>query len=806
MSNITNKADLGKVAITVASTPWNANTKYEKLTQVFLDGDSYVSLKDNKNVNPSTDTTGTWTKSTAHGKSLYELLNEKGLYDGTEEEFLAEWNKRAEDVDKDLRDFDVLNKEFKKTETIVKNTVDNANTAIHEAGEATNLANSAASNAEDATTRANAAAANAEGIKTSLDNFIAQGGGATDAQVIKNTDDIATLDSNIAELAGDKRNIDMSVMSPYKGVMATNDANYSGADETKYQHKYISVSSGDKFVISSNGVGVSTYAFVKSIGITGETVDLASGESVHALIVGDSKEIIAPTDAVYLCVNTLFGGKDITPIITKEIDGKIPAIEKQIDDLQSKKVLMYGETQSLSDSEKDTALTNIGIDTPTELIDMFKIGGSEVKEVELTSTKTINDTFIPPSGTITPYTGYNIIVYSVEGLNNIILRGTNNLSTEDNPRAYAFYADEECTTKVGDVGERIQPLSYEYNLDVPSGANYIGCCINAGRNPTIKVFKLVSSGGTKMSKLIQDVNELSNATYGLYKNGEDYYHFCQSCDKTIIRKFKREGANNLFQLSQIGIGSVSEDGVNMTQVIQTCGTDNVGPISLYNTSLFSGYGEWTGGYHSKTIGDVAYPTAEQSSLIVSVNGSEVIADGIYYGKVHFKAVNNLYFPQSITGSSLSDATKALIETRDYILDEKMTVKVKMIAEKTIYVSCYYGLQAVTIGFDNIFLPNNGKEFTIATLTENLYLLKPERKIYMNTGNMHYDLTLKDVGCGQFDANAKVFGMFAKGRYKAYFMCIQDANKAKEIDPSQSSKKINEGEMFGWEGVYDIYFD
>ena len=202
MSKITNKADLGKVAITVASAPWNANTKYEKLTQVFLDGDSYVSLKDNKNINPSTDTTGTWAKSTAHGKSLYELLNEKGLYDGTEDEFLAEWNKRAEDTDKNLKDFDVLNKEFKKTETIVKNTVDNANTAIHEAGEATNFANSAAADAEAATARANTAAANAEGIKTSLDNFIAQGGGATDAQVIKNTEDIATLGTNISELEG----------------------------------------------------------------------------------------------------------------------------------------------------------------------------------------------------------------------------------------------------------------------------------------------------------------------------------------------------------------------------------------------------------------------------------------------------------------------------------------------------------------------------------------------------------------------------------------------------------------------------
>lgn len=659
-------------------------------------------------------------------------------------------------------------------------------------------------------------------IKKILENELVDGTQTTDVYPVTSTK--AVYDENnerldkileasqekLSELADSKIiDIDMSVISPYKGVMSTNDANYSGVDETKYQHKYISVSSGDKFIISSNGVRTSTYAFVKSIGITGETVDLASGEIVHQLLVGDSKEIIAPTDAVYLCANTLYGLTDITPIITKKIDGKIPAIEKQITALQSKKVLMYGKTQSLSDSEKDTALTNIGIEASTELIDMFKIGGSEVKEVELTSIKTINNTFIPSSGTITSYTGYNIIVYSVESLNNIILRGTNNLSTEDNPRVYAFYADEECTTKVGDVGEKIQPLSYEYNLDVPSGANYIGCCINTTKEATIRVFKLVSSG-TKMSKLIQDVNELknipSNAIYGLYKNGEDYYHFCQSCDKTIIRKFKREGANSLFQLSQIGIGSVSESGINMTQVIQTCGTDNVGPISIYNTSLFSGYGEWTGGHHSKTIGDVAYPTAEQSSLIVSVNGSEVIADGIYYGKVHFKTVNNLYFPQSITGSSLSDATKALIETRDYILDEKMTVKVKMIAEKTIYVSCYYGLQAVTIGFDNIFLPNNGKEFTIATLTEDLYLLKPERKMYMNTGNMHYDVTLKDVGCGQFDINAKVFGMFKKGRNKAYFMCIQDVVKANEIDSSQSSKKINEGEMFGWEGVYDIYFD
>lgn len=89
------KIDLGKVAVTAAGN-WNANTSYEALTMVVNvaatggDGCGYISLKNNIGVRPGTNP-AVWMIATQAGQSIYDLAVARG-YEGTEDEFVAEYN------------------------------------------------------------------------------------------------------------------------------------------------------------------------------------------------------------------------------------------------------------------------------------------------------------------------------------------------------------------------------------------------------------------------------------------------------------------------------------------------------------------------------------------------------------------------------------------------------------------------------------------------------------------------------------------------------------------------------------------
>lgn len=595
--------------------------------------------------------------------------------------------------------------------------------------------------------------------------------------------------------------IDISQQQPYKGVLGTADSTYTGMDETKYVHKYVEVNSGDKFVLANNSTGITVYAFVKSTGITGDTVDLCEGERRNAILVGQTTDVItAPSDAVYLCVNTLYNGQDRTPSITRK------GVNGVIGDIQESISAVSNEVETLSESvdnsvslfpaeytteQQEQALKNVGIESPAELTDLFRDSQSTIEET-ISPDSVLQNYFIPSSGTLTSYSGYNVIFYNVRNLTNVKLQITAD-NTSDSPRAYAFYdGNTASAVKIGNVGPQMShPATYE--LDVPAGASYIGCTVNVSRHGavTAKTQKTVVSG-TKMSALINAVEQLSAC--GLYKDGENYYHFTGS----IIRLFKREGPNNLFCLSAIYIGSVTESGVSILNTIQVCGTDNVGPISIFNTNLFPGvYGQWSGGYHGTE--NEGYPTAKQDSLSIFVDNAEITEDGLYYGRVHFKVTNSLYFPQSVDSSDLSGATKAITELRDYYLDSVMIVKVKMKVVTPVRVSAYYGMQAVSVGFENISLLNNGKEFKVSDLSEVYYVPKPERGMLMQNanGNLHYDLYLKDVGLGMFDSNSERFGFFYPNRNKVYYYLI---------DGHSSAPTVDAGTIFGWEGIYDLYFD
>ena len=84
-----------KVGITVKE-PWADDISYEELDMVLFavedggDGCSYVALKPNIGVTPGSDST-VWVKSTQAGQSIYDLAVKYHHFDGTEEEFEAQY-------------------------------------------------------------------------------------------------------------------------------------------------------------------------------------------------------------------------------------------------------------------------------------------------------------------------------------------------------------------------------------------------------------------------------------------------------------------------------------------------------------------------------------------------------------------------------------------------------------------------------------------------------------------------------------------------------------------------------------------
>lgn len=287
--------------------------------------------------------------------------------------------------------------------------------------------------------------------------------------------------------------------------------------------------------------------------------------------------------------------------------------------------------------------------------------------------------------------------------------------------------------------------------------------------------------------------------YGVYVDGTSYYHFARFGGQTLIRLFKQEGPNNLFQFSALYTGNVTKDGVNIGQTIATNGTDTVGPISIMRQGVDSG-GMWTGGWHTRTVNGVACPTAEQQSLDIRINGESIVGvDGLHYGECVATAVNKLYFPQTIAGTDLSTATQAIQETVTYILNEKMTARVahKYVADTRVIL--YYGMQAVRIGFNNILLPNNETAFAFADMTANINLDKPEDLMQMSNNNWNYDLIMKPFGLAKYTHNSGAgstkYGYLPTATRKVYWALMEGA---------YDYTFITNGKVLAWEGVWDIY--
>ena len=341
---------------------------------------------------------------------------------------------------------------------------------------------------------------------------------------------------------------------------------------------------------------------------------------------------------------------------------------------------------------------------------------------------------------------------------------------------------------------------------IPSGVDHVRFYSNTANlfnNRTNTSFKKYSAdmsmAWTPYGKQENFLVKGAMPEYGVYVDGTNYYHFVRFGEKTLIRRFKQEGPNNLFQFSALYTGEVSEHGVSINETIATNGTDTVGPISIMRQGVDSG-GMWTGGWHTRTVNGVACPTAEQQSLDIKINGESIVGvDGLHYGECVATVVNKLYFPQTITGTDLSAATQAIQETVTYIFNEKMTARVehKYLADTRVIL--YYGMQAVRIGFDKILLPNNEMAFAFADMSANMNLAKAEDLMQMSNSEWNYDLIMKPFGLAKYTHNSGAgstkYGYLPVATRKVYWALMEG---------TYDYTFITNGKVLAWEGVWDIY--
>ena len=288
-------------------------------------------------------------------------------------------------------------------------------------------------------------------------------------------------------------------------------------------------------------------------------------------------------------------------------------------------------------------------------------------------------------------------------------------------------------------------------------------------------------------------------THGVIKNGDSYTNFSYSHDdKYILRTIAKSGANNLYDYKSLEIGHLEDGAFVVDTTIWSAFTDQLGPVSM----RLNGSGAnnmWTGGVHTVTIDDTAYPTAETKSINVYVDGVDITnsADGIYFGDCRIVAVNNLYAPQTITGADLSTATLAIEETRTFILTDTLKVQVKLVFKEDSIVGLYYGMQNQDNHTSTILLPTVGKELARADMSSGAVSNSKEWAIMLSDNNhYHFDMLLDYFGLGNWDKND---GTSAYGRIshyattKIYFVLC-------------SGGTFNQGDIMFWQGEYRTYHD
>lgn len=305
-----------------------------------------------------------------------------------------------------------------------------------------------------------------------------------------------------------------------------------------------------------------------------------------------------------------------------------------------------------------------------------------------------------------------------------------------------------------------------------------------------------SSGVVKQTTI-----NVAHPDNGVFVDNGVYTHFHKvGKNKYLCRVFKKCFGNNLLDFYAIYIASFSDGILTKTEDIETNSSDIVGPISIHDGDYL---GSWTGGSHTVNIGGAEYPTATNDLVKVVCNTEDVTnINGYHIGNVEITSVNTLYLPKSVTGADLSNAIKAIEETRKYILSNTMIVRDSLKFLGDFYVQRYYGCQLITYDMETLELPNNMVQIAIQNRTDkpNYYFENRENSYhcFSKTGRC-YDMELKPSGLGSFSLydgskDDLKFGYLANFFInKIYFGLIG------------KSILINNGKVLTWEAVYNYYF-
>lgn len=292
---------------------------------------------------------------------------------------------------------------------------------------------------------------------------------------------------------------------------------------------------------------------------------------------------------------------------------------------------------------------------------------------------------------------------------------------------------------------------------------------------------------------------LKNEGVLIENNLKKITHFTRSKDNIYIcRVFKHCFINNLLQLESMYLGNFNNGTLTEVSKIGTSSSDVIGPISIHRGDADNWAGTWSGGSHGITIDGAECPTAKEISLKIYCNNEEITKDGYYYGHSKIKAINDLYFPKTITGSDLSTATKAIKETRVYNLINNMEVDIKLEFYSNVYVTMYYGCQCNTYNMTEVIFPNNEVKTNIKGLSNQVDWSAKENKYFCTKDNMHYDVELKPYGLGTWKYNTSEQCGYLATFSKIYFILMQ--NQAGIV------KNFNSTKVLSWGAIYDFYID
>lgn len=246
-------------------------------------------------------------------------------------------------------------------------------------------------------------------------------------------------------------------------------------------------------------------------------------------------------------------------------------------------------------------------------------------------------------------------------------------------------------------------------------------------------------------------------------------------ENCVARKFGRIGANDLFEIHSIGYGKLNGGTYTETAaVFKNYASDFIGPVSIGRWDENKGFenGIWSGGNHSITVDGIAYKTARESSFAAYCDGVDITnsADGIYFGKVTFVCINDLYYPQTITDDAFINATKAIEETRTYtICGEDMKVDVHLRFLDTVGVVSYYGMQYPynISAFSSFYIEGMEKTYTKEDIVSPTYFTSPSNMYVINAANgWTHEMILNAYGLANREKLSKKiygYGNFSNGK-------------------------------------------